>query len=104
VATLIDFPQAVDPKKNRFAQSLLERDVHRICEHFERFGLRRNAAAIAADLWTGWLHADLVPEELRGLSSDAFSLLKGPADPPMPEPWEAAKTVSSAKVEGEPSA
>jgi RIO kinase 1 len=63
--TLIDFPQAVDPKKNRFAASLLERDVRRICEYFERFGIHRPAERIAADLWTGWEFADLVPEELR---------------------------------------
>ena len=63
--TLIDFPQAVDPKKNRFAASLLERDVRRICEYFERFGIQRPAGRIAADLWTGWEFADLVPEELR---------------------------------------
>ena len=63
--TLIDFPQAVDAKKNRFAASLLERDVARICEHFERHGVHRPAGRIAADLWTGWELADLVPEELR---------------------------------------
>jgi RIO kinase 1 len=63
--TLIDFPQAVDPKKNRFAASLLERDVRQICEYFERFGIHRPAERIAADLWTGWEFADLVPEELR---------------------------------------
>jgi RIO kinase 1 len=63
--TLIDFPQAVDAKKNRFAAPLLERDVRRICEHFERHGVHRQAEQIAADLWTGWELADLVPEELR---------------------------------------
>jgi RIO kinase 1 len=65
--TLIDFPQAVDPKKNRFSAELLERDVRRICEHFERYGVSRDAGRIANDLWTAWQFADLVPEELRGL-------------------------------------
>jgi RIO kinase 1 len=65
--TLIDFPQAVDPKKNRHAKELLTRDVRRICEHFERWGVQRSAARLADDLWTGWEFADLVPEELRGL-------------------------------------
>jgi serine/threonine-protein kinase RIO1 len=64
---LIDFPQAVDPKKNRHAKELLTRDVRRICEHFERWGVQRPAARLADDLWTGWEFADLVPEELRGL-------------------------------------
>jgi RIO kinase 1 len=63
--TVIDFPQAVDPKQNRFSQSLLERDVRRIFEHFERYGISRSAGQFAADLWMGWELADLVPEELR---------------------------------------
>lgn len=63
--TLIDLPQAVDPRKNRHALRLLERDVVRICDHFARFGVRSSPERIAADLWTGWELADLVPEELR---------------------------------------
>ena len=69
--TLIDFPQAVDPKKNRHARAFLERDVSRICEHFGRFGVRRPADRLAADLWTSWEFADLVPEELRGSAFDS---------------------------------
>lgn len=64
-ATLIDFPQAVDPRKNRHARALLERDVERICNHLERSGVRSSHQRIAADLWTAWQFADLVPEELR---------------------------------------
>ena len=63
--TVIDLPQAVDPRKNRHAEALLRRDVERICEHFGRLGIRRDAREIAARLWTGWTFADLVPEELR---------------------------------------
>jgi RIO kinase 1 len=69
--TLIDFPQAVDPKKNRHARAFLERDVHRLGEHFERRGLRRPWDRIAHDLWTAWLFADLIPEELRGLTGSS---------------------------------
>jgi RIO kinase 1 len=65
--TVIDFPQAVDPKKNRHAQAFLERDIRRLGEFFEHRGLQLPWDAIARDLWTGWLFADLVPEELRGL-------------------------------------
>ena len=65
--TLIDLPQAVDPRKNRHAQSFLERDVERICGHFDAWGLVSAPDSLAADLWTGWTYADLVPEELRGL-------------------------------------
>ncbi len=64
--TVIDLPQAVDPRKNRHAQALLERDVERVCGFFERFGVRSNAHRLAADLWTAWTFADLIPEELRG--------------------------------------
>jgi RIO kinase 1 len=64
--TVIDLPQAVDPRKNRHAHALLERDVERVCEFFERFGVRQNAHRLAADLWTSWTFADLIPEELRG--------------------------------------
>jgi RIO kinase 1 len=64
---VIDLPQAVDPKKNRHAESLLARDVARVCEHFARRGVSRDAATIAADQWTAWTFADLVPEELRPL-------------------------------------
>ena len=65
--TVIDLPQAVDPRKNRHAQAFLERDVKRICDHFAKFGVSADAKALADDLWTGWTYADLVPEELRGL-------------------------------------
>ncbi len=64
---VIDLPQAVDPKKNRHAESLLARDVARLCEHFARRGIVRDPTATAADLWTAWTFADLVPEELRPL-------------------------------------
>jgi RIO kinase 1 len=63
---VIDLPQAVDPRKNRHAHALLERDVERVCEFFGRFGVRQNAHRLAADLWTSWTFADLIPEELRG--------------------------------------
>jgi RIO kinase 1 len=66
--TVIDFPQAVDPKKNRHAEAFLLRDIERVVTHFEKLGVHTDAERIAADLWTGWTFADLVPEELRGLS------------------------------------
>ncbi|HEY7659574.1 MAG TPA: RIO1 family regulatory kinase/ATPase [Actinomycetota bacterium] len=63
--TVIDFPQAIDPRKNRHARALLDRDVKRICDHFARFGVSSAPERIAADLWNAWQFADLVPEELR---------------------------------------
>jgi RIO kinase 1 len=64
-AIVIDLPQAVDPRKNRHAPALLERDVRRICDHFARFGVASSPEQISSDLWTAWEFADLVPEELR---------------------------------------
>jgi RIO kinase 1 len=58
-ATLIDFPQAVDPRANRHACELLFRDVGNICEFFARFGVRRDGARIASELWQRFLFARL---------------------------------------------
>lgn len=64
--TIIDFPQAVDPKLNRHAEEFLRRDITRIGEWFERRGFSRPWDQISAGLWTSWLHADLIPPDLRG--------------------------------------
>jgi RIO kinase 1 len=56
---VIDLPQAVDPRFNRAAYELLERDITNLCRHFERFGVRTDPAALAADLWTRFLFAEL---------------------------------------------
>ena len=56
---------------SRLAERLLGRnriaDVVRVCEHFERHGVRTSPGRQTSDLWTAWQFADLVPEELRGL-------------------------------------
>jgi RIO kinase 1 len=63
--TVIDLPQAVDPRKNRHARGLLERDIARVCDHLARFGAHASASRLADDLYTAWQFADLIPEELR---------------------------------------
>lgn len=65
---VIDFPQAIDARKNRHAEALLERDVRRMCDHVAKWGLEPDSARLASELWTAWTFADLVPEELRGLT------------------------------------
>jgi RIO kinase 1 len=60
--TVIDFPQAVDARFNPNAREFLGRDVRNICAWAERSGVVRDAEAVAADLWTSWEFADLVPE------------------------------------------
>lgn len=51
-AIIIDLPQSVDPRLNPAARTLLARDIGNICEWAARFGVRRDAATITADLWT----------------------------------------------------
>jgi RIO kinase 1 len=57
--TIIDFPQAVDPRTNNHARALLVRDVDNLCRHFERFGVRTNADGLAGDLWRRFVFAKL---------------------------------------------
>jgi RIO kinase 1 len=57
--TIIDLPQAVDPRINRHAESLLLRDVTRVCQYFGRQGVQADAAGIAADLWSRYQHGEL---------------------------------------------
>jgi RIO kinase 1 len=49
--TIIDFPQAVDPRRNPEAADLFTRDVERLCQYFTRYGIRQDARALASDLW-----------------------------------------------------
>jgi RIO kinase 1 len=48
---IIDFPQVISPDQNRSAFPIFERDVARICEYFQRQGVRNNPRKLAADLW-----------------------------------------------------
>jgi RIO kinase 1 len=58
-ATVIDLPQAVDPRSNPHAHELLARDVKNVCEHFAKLGARRDADEISRGLWTAFLFAEL---------------------------------------------
>jgi RIO kinase 1 len=57
---LIDFPQAVAPAENPDAFDILERDIRRVCQYFERYGIHSDPGAIARDLWAryGVVRAD----------------------------------------------
>jgi RIO kinase 1 len=50
-ATLIDFPQVVDSQQNDEAYDILKRDVQRVCDYFNRYGLATDAPAITRQLW-----------------------------------------------------
>lgn len=65
--TVIDMPQAVDPRRNRGAADMLRRDLTRLCAWGSQLGVDRDVDAIVDEMWTAWELADLVPEELRGL-------------------------------------
>ncbi len=55
---VIDFPQAVDPRSNTSARTLLERDISRVTTFFARYGLEADPGRIANQLWQqfrfGW--------------------------------------------------
>jgi RIO kinase 1 len=62
---VIDLPQVVDARTNPNAPSLLTRDLTNLCRYFQRYGVEQDPEALAADLWTRYLFADLWPEEAR---------------------------------------
>lgn len=57
--TIIDFPQAVDPRFNKDALSLLERDVANVCSYFARQGVQTDPHRLARDLWRGFVRGTL---------------------------------------------
>lgn len=57
--TVIDFPQAVDPRSNTHARELLTRDLRNICRYFGRYGLEADHTTIADDLWRRFTLGDL---------------------------------------------
>ena len=52
---LIDFPQAVDPRVNPHARTLLARDVERVCQYFARYGVKADPVALAQDMWRRYM-------------------------------------------------
>ncbi|EFH83554.1 RIO1 family regulatory kinase/ATPase [Ktedonobacter racemifer] len=50
-ATIIDFPQAVDPRFNSHAYNLLLRDIGNICKYMTRYGLQRDSTELTNRLW-----------------------------------------------------
>lgn len=56
---IIDFPQAVDPRFNPNARSLLTRDIENICRYMARYGLQRDGHAIADRLWRRFKNSEL---------------------------------------------
>jgi RIO kinase 1 len=69
-ATIIDLPQAVDPRSNPHASDLLGRDIANVCRHFERYGVHRDPDAITRGLWMSFLFADFGAGDGLGVSFD----------------------------------
>ena len=56
--SIIDFPQLVDARKNRNALMLLERDIRRVCQYFDRYGVKTNSDQLSEDLWREYMSGD----------------------------------------------
>ena len=48
---IIDFPQAIDPHDNRSAFHIFQRDLKRLCDYFERYGIHSRPDDLARRLW-----------------------------------------------------
>ncbi|GHO49473.1 RIO1 family regulatory kinase/ATPase [Ktedonospora formicarum] len=57
--TIIDFPQAVDPRVNSHAFTLLARDIDNVCKYIGRYGLRRDSGELANRLWHRFKNSQL---------------------------------------------
>ena len=58
--TLIDFPQAINPRQNRNAYAVFERDVTRVSEYFMRYGVKTDPKRLTTKLWA--THYPLTPD------------------------------------------
>ena len=56
---VIDFPQAVDPRFNRQAKALLERDLRNLAAYFARCGVEIDWRRRSTELWNRWLNSEL---------------------------------------------
>ncbi|HLL80901.1 MAG TPA: RIO1 family regulatory kinase/ATPase [Ktedonobacteraceae bacterium] len=57
--SIIDFPQAIDPRFNPNALALLTRDIENICHYMARYGLQRDGQRLAERLWQRFRNAQL---------------------------------------------
>lgn len=57
--TVIDFPQAIDPRFSHQAYELLGRDIDNICRYFVRHGVQADATRLTDDLWHRFIRGEL---------------------------------------------
>jgi RIO kinase 1 len=67
---MIDFPQAIQPEINRSAFRIFERDVVRVCEYFQRQGVKTQALSLAAKLWEKYNHPTVPQVDPKILGED----------------------------------
>ncbi len=67
-ATVIDFPQAVDPYENPAARRIFDRDVARVCQYFTAQGVPAagDPAGLADALWARHVAVDVGREPYHG--------------------------------------
>jgi RIO kinase 1 len=58
-ATIIDFPQAIDPRLNSAGQVLLARDVENVCKWAAKASVKRDADAISRKLWSRFVLGEI---------------------------------------------
>lgn len=56
--TIIDFPQMVEARHNPHAYELLLRDVTRVCDYFNRFGVTADPQTLTDDLWLPYMGSE----------------------------------------------
>ncbi|MGB1249910.1 MAG: RIO1 family regulatory kinase/ATPase [Candidatus Promineifilaceae bacterium] len=59
----IDFPQATNAKKNRNARFILQRDIQRVCDYFQKHGIVCRPHAITDKLWFDYIALSEAEEE-----------------------------------------
>jgi RIO kinase 1 len=52
-ATVIDFPQSVDPRANPHAFDLLHRDLENVCDYFAPYGIHADPYRLCTRIWRG---------------------------------------------------
>ncbi|MFN8476137.1 MAG: RIO1 family regulatory kinase/ATPase [Anaerolineae bacterium] len=55
---IIDFPQAVEIATNHDAFTLFQRDVQRLCQYFDRYGVAPHPRRLATRLWRRYVAED----------------------------------------------
>ena len=67
---IIDFPQAVDPRRNPEALAIFIRDVERLCQYFARYHILQDAHRLANELWSRYEKINALDSSVAPLAPD----------------------------------